>query len=154
MIREAILEAAAAIDDGEARLTALRECVQAIMLRSFHESGAFGSIALTGRGAARFGCGSGEPAPDLDFVLVAVKDYAPERWLFKAQRYLRFSGLEARIAFARKGNQHSGWVKVKGLAEAELGFRIQIDANPRGPVATAVKIVAAGGEDFGIRYEN
>ena len=153
----------------EAKLGAMRECVQAITLRSFHESGAFLSICLTSEAARRFSEESGliiPPAtpslvPDLEFFLVDKKGYAPERWLFKAQRYLRFSGLTARIAFARRGDIHSGWIKVAGLLaeaglpvspEETLGFKIVIAATPQERTTCKVRIVETAGECFMIRY--
>lgn len=158
-----------------ARLAALRDCVAAVVLRSFHESGAFGSVALTGaaaeaaarrpegeggaggEGSAAAPSGAGKdpkgvPSADLEFILLEKKGYAPERWLFKAQRYLRYSGLEARIAFARRGGLHSGWVKVGGLLEGKtVDLRITVDAAGSGQGKTEVKILALGGERFGLR---
>jgi hypothetical protein len=163
MIREELLEAAAAADAIEAKLGVMRDLVQVIVLRSFHESGAFGSVALAGEAASRFGGNSLVFARDLEFVLTSKQGYAPEKWLFKAQRYLRFSGLEARIAFARRGNLHSGWVKPSGLAAAAglhpsadeaLGFRILVDAAPVGPVSSTARIVEAGGTFLGLTLYN
>lgn len=171
MIAEAMIEAARNVSSPDERLKALEECVRAVVLRSFHESGAFGSVALTawhgvgvGHGAGAVsaaGAGPGanpgagrEAGRELEFVLIDKKGYAPERWLFKARRYLRFSGLEARIAFGRKGNIHSGWVRARVDTGEELGVRLTIDASH---VYSAegggfeVRIVESGGELFGIR---
>ena len=155
MIREEVLEAAAAVEGTETKLAVMREWLQAATLRSFHESGAFLSVCLAGQAAQRFGGGSSQYVPDLEFVLVGKKGYGPEKWLFKAKRYLGFSGLDARIAFARKGNLHSGWVKVPGFLDGEdLGFRILVDATPAEMVVSTVKIVESAGQCFGIRYKD
>jgi hypothetical protein len=154
MIREEILEATAAVEGREAKLAVMRDWVQAAVLRSFHESGAFLSVCLAGQAARHFGEASPNGAQDLEFVLVVKKGYGPEKWLFKAKRYLGFSGLDARIAFARRGNLHSGWVKVSGLLEGEdLGFRILVDAAPAEAPASKMRIVEAGGQCVGIRYK-
>jgi len=161
MMREEILETAALAGTPEEKLGALRECIQAATLRSFHESGAFSSICLTGEAAARFAEGSGKYAQGLDFFMVDKKGYSPERWLFKAQRYLRFMGLDARIAFARKAAFHAGWIKVTGLLEeaglasspAEaIGFTISIAPGPPAGAARKVKLAEAGGECFALRF--
>jgi hypothetical protein len=142
-----------AAEGREAKLTVMRDWVQAAVLRSFHESGAFLSVCLAGQAARHFGDGWPEGAQDLEFILVGKKGYGPEKWLFKAKRYLGFSGLDARIAFARRGNLHSGWVKVSGLLEGEdLGFRILVDAAPAELPVSRTKIVEAAGQCFGIRY--
>jgi hypothetical protein len=92
---------------------------------------------------------------------VDKKGYKPEQWLFAVKRRLRFMGLDARIAFARKASIHAGWVKVTGLlaeaclaqSEAEtIGFRIVIDIAPIEPAICTVKLVDMAGESFGIRY--
>jgi hypothetical protein len=153
MIREEILDAAAAAEGREAKLAVMRDWVQAAVLRSFHESGAFLSVCLAGQAARHFGDGSPNAAQDLEFILVGKKGYGPEKWLFKAKRYLGFSGLDVRIAFARRGNLHSGWVKVSGLLDGEdLGFRILVDAAPAELPVSRTKIVEAAGQCFGIRY--
>jgi hypothetical protein len=155
MIREEILEAISTIEGSEAKLAVMREWVQAAVLRSFHESGAFLSVCMTGQTARRFGGSSPEYAQDLEFALVNKKGYSPEKWLFKAKRYLGFSGLDTRIAFARRGNLHSGWVKVSGLLDREdLSFKILVDATPHEVISSMVKIVETAGQCFGIRYKS
>lgn len=161
MMREEILEAAALAGTQEEKLGTLRECIQAATLRSFHESGAFSTLCLTGAAAGRFVSGAPGYAQDLDFLVVNKAGYSPEKWLFKAQRYLRFMGLDTRIAFARKAAFHAGWIKVTGLlAEAglssspadALGFRISIAPEAPEGVACKVKLVEAAGECFALRF--
>jgi len=124
MLKEEMLELAAAAPDPEAKRAVLGDCLRASLLRSFHEAEAFLSVALVSEGPA-----------GLEFALLDKKDYKPERWLFAAKRRLWFMGLDPRIAFARKLTVHQGWVKAPGLlAEAgiledpvePLGIKIQI----------------------------
>ena len=137
MIRDDILEAAALAESPEDKAAVIRECLEAAALRTLHDSGAFQSICAIGDTAARFGLGEMQRVQNLEFALFRKVGYSPEKWLFKIQRYFRFMGLKPRTAFARKGQIHSGWIKVTGLlAEAGLSvsdqdvisFGITIDA--------------------------
>ncbi|HWR11152.1 MAG TPA: hypothetical protein VN445_04990 [Rectinemataceae bacterium] len=163
MMREEILEIAGLAKTPEEKLCAMRECLQAAALRSLHELGAFEKLCLTGESARHFAFGVPEYVADLEFGLVNKKGYKPEQWLFAVKRRLRFMGLDARIAFARKASTHAGWVKVTGLlAEAGLaqtetetiGFRIVIDIASIESAMCEVKLVDTAGEYFGIRYIN
>jgi hypothetical protein len=161
MLKEEMLELAVAAEGAEAKRAVLRDCLQASVLRSFHEAEAFLSVALIGDLGGQSGAaGVSGGAAGLEFVLLDKKDYKPERWLFAAKRRLWFMGLDPRIAFARKLAVHQGWVKVPGLlAEAglpeetgdPLGFRIAIDIAPRERPETAAKIVERYGLRFGLR---
>ena len=161
MMVEEMLEAAAPLATPEEKRCALRACVQAAALRSLHEQGSFEKLCLTGESALHFASGAPEYMTDLEFSLVDKKGYKPEQWLFAIKRRLRFMGLDARIAFARKASIHSGWVKVTGLlAEAGLapgesetvGFRILIDIASVELATCEVKLVDMAGESFGVRY--
>ena len=160
MLKEEMLELAAAASGPEEKRAVLRDCLQASVLRSFHEAEAFLSVALAGDSARRFALGDGGPAADLEFVLLDKADYKPERWLFAAKRRLWFMGLDPRIAFARKLSVHQGWVKVPGLlAEAglpedpadPLGFRIVISLAPPENRAAAVAVVERRGLRFALK---
>lgn len=149
MMKEEMLALAAAAPDPEGKRAVLRDCLQASVLRSFHEAEAFLSVAIVSEGAA-----------GLEFVLLDKKDYKPERWLFAAKRRLWFMGLDPRIAFARKLSVHQGWIKAPGLlAEAgiiedpaePLGIKIQINLTPPEPLATKVVIVERFGLRFGVK---
>ena len=156
MMREEILEVADKAETPEAKLCATRACIQAAALRSLHELGAFEKLYLTGESARHFASGAPEYITDLEFGLVDKKGckpgYKPEQWLFAVKRRLRFMGLDARIAFARKASIHAGWVKVPGLLAGDVGFRIAIDLAPIDPATGTVKLVDMAGECFGIRY--
>ena len=163
MLKEEMLELAAAVADPEGKRAVLRDCLQASVLRSFHEAEAFLSVAMVGDGAAAApGGAAGVPgvAAGLEFVLLDKKDYKPERWLFAAKRRLWFMGLDPRIAFARKLAVHQGWVKVPGLlAEAglpedpadPLGVKIQISLKPPEKCVTSTSIMELFGLRFGVK---
>jgi len=149
MLKDEMLALAAAVPDSEGKRAVLRDCLQASVLRSFHEAEAFLSVAIVSEGAA-----------GLEFVLLDKKDYKPERWLFAAKRRLRFMGLDPRIAFARKLSVHQGWIKVPGLlaevglpedAADPLGVKIQIALAPPEPCVASVAIVERFGLRFGVK---
>jgi len=148
MIRESILELAAAARPEDKPFLILA-CLESALLKSFHESAVYSSVCLCGESASRY-----FPQPstfkilenkgwgELSFKVLDRKTYAPERWLFKAQRYIRFMNLDTRIAFTRKANLHVGWIRAPGLAAeaginlekgAELGIKILIDPNLSAP---------------------
>lgn len=144
MIRESILELAAAAPL-HSRQSLILACLESALLKSFHDSSVYTSICLCKENATRYFQQAGSPQilenngwGELSFKILNKKGYAPERWLFKAQRYLRFMNLDTRIAFTRKTNLHIGWIKAPGLAAeaglalekgAELGIKILIDPN-------------------------
>ncbi len=164
MIRESILELAAAARP-EDRQALILACLESALLKSFHDSAVYSSICLCGESAARYylhakplqileNTGWGE----LSFKLLDRKGYAPERWLFKAQRYIRFMNLDTRIAFTRKANLHVGWIRAPGLAAeagialgkgVELGIKILIDPNLS---ATPLACIPAQIEGWGEYY--
>lgn len=151
MIKEEILELAmqgANAEKGDGS-EIVRECLQAAVLRSFHESGAFASVCLVGDGARRFAVGKEERVDELGFALFDKAGYAPERWLFKAQRYLRFMGFDTRIAFTRKAFVHAGWLRTAD-GKVEVKIRIELGAVDR--ANCTIKVVEVAGECFAVRY--
>jgi hypothetical protein len=168
-LRAEMATEARSIESLDERGSYLLDRLDSILLRIFHEAGAFSRIALSGPAAAHYsGRVTGDP-PSLDFVRLDTKGYSPEQWLFKVKKYLAFMGIEARMAFSKKGAEHSGLVKVYGLA-AETGLsaspgdaivlRLRFSA-PEGSPANSgalarIEIASAqvkrGGERFAIRY--
>jgi hypothetical protein len=123
MIRESILELAEAAPP-ELRPIVISACLESALLRTFHEASAFSCLCLTGASALRYGSGRDGLYPagasgwgELRFRLFDKKGYSPERWLFKAQRHLRFMGIDSRIGFTRKASSHAGWIRTPGLVD-------------------------------------
>ena len=148
MIRESMLELAEAAAP-ELRPIVLNACLESALLRSFHDSSVFFYLCMTGQSARRYGSGqaglcSSQPSGwgELSFRLMDKKGYYPERWLFKAQRYLKFMGIETRIGFTRKATTHVGWIRAPGLASA--AERIGAAAGQNG--TAAARIGAAAGQ--------
>ena len=78
-------------DPGQA-LNRLREYLQALVLRSFHESEAFRPLAFVGGTAHRFLYGLPRFSEDLDFSLVSADGYAGKKWMAKVKRDLTLAG--------------------------------------------------------------
>ncbi len=124
MTRESMLELTAEAAQG-LRPILMNACLESALLRTFHETSAFFCICLTGQSALRYGSGleglcSGPRSEwgELRFRLFDKRGYYPERWLFKAQRRLKFMGIDSRIGFTRKASSHIGWIRAPDLAEA------------------------------------
>jgi len=181
MIRESILELAAAAPP-DLRPILISACLESALLRSFHDSSAFSCLCMTGQSASRYGSGSAglcsnHPANwgELSFRLIDKKGYYPERWLFKAQRYLRYMGIDSRIGFTRKATTHAGWIRAQGLVDATgladlagmadlktpaaapqgVTFVIDIQGGlTAGPSPGRVILVEGWGECFSLRLED
>lgn len=169
-LRAEMSSKALAMESLDDRGSYLVDRLDSILLRIFHEAGAFSRIALAGQAAAHYaGRAPGDPPQSLDFIRLETKGYSPEQWLFKVRKYLAHMGVEARMAFSKKGSEHSGLVKVYGLA-AETGLsaspgdaivlrlRFSAPGNGQGDAQgfpgppTASAQVERGGQRFAIRY--
>ena len=91
MKEQALALAQAAANRGQA-LNSLREYLQALVLRSFHEAEAFRCVAFVGGTALRFLHGLPRFSEDLDFSLVSPDGYAGQAWMAKVKRDLVLAG--------------------------------------------------------------
>lgn len=121
------------------KLNLLREYVQAMVLRSLHESEAFTNLAFVGGTALRFVHSLPRFSEDLDFSLENCKGYRPELWMKKVKDDLRFAGFDASVSWNDRTTVHKSWVKVAGLmmdaglcgrAEQNLSIKLEIDTKP------------------------
>lgn len=103
-----------AADRGRA-LNVLREYLQALVLRSFHESEAFRSLAFVGGTALRFLHGLPRFSEDLDFSLVLPQGYAGQAWMAKVKRDLTLAGFTPEVTWKDRKTVHTGWVRLRGL---------------------------------------
>ena len=97
IVKEEAISLARNIADPAQRLNMLREYLQALVLRSLHESEAFQCLAFVGGTALRFLYGLPRFSEDLDFSLDSSKGYALEKWMIKIKRDCQFAGLDATI---------------------------------------------------------
>ena len=87
------------VSDPSEKLNLLREYVQAMVLRSLHESEAFVNLAFVGGTALRFIHDLPRFSEDLDFSLENEVGYAPEKWMKKIKTDLQMSGFEATVSW-------------------------------------------------------
>ena len=138
-MREQALALAREAPDPRQALNRLREYVQALILRSFHESEAFRPLAFVGGTALRFLHGLPRFSEDLDFCLVSGDGYDGLAWMTKVKRDLTLAGLDSEVTWNGRRTVHAGWVRVSGLlqeaglaarAGQKLAIKIEIDTRP------------------------
>ena len=121
------------------KLNLLREYVQAMALRSLHESEAFVNIAFVGGTALRFAHNLPRFPEDLDFALENSNGYKPEAWIKKLKNDLQLAGFNVSASWNDRATVHKAWIKVAdllkdaGLAampDQNLSIKLEIDIKP------------------------
>ena len=149
MKEEAISLAKNVADPGQ-RLNVLREYLQALVLRSLHESEAFQCLAFVGGTALRFLYGLPRFSEDLDFSLDSSKGYALEKWMIKTKRDLQFAGLDATVTQNDRKTVHTAWIKIAGvlkdvgltgMAEQKLSIKLEVDTRPPSGAQTRNQVI-------------
>lgn len=125
-------------DPGQA-LNLLREYLQTLVLRSFHECEAFRPLAFVGGTALRFLHGLPRFSEDLDFSLVSAAGYAGQDWMAQVKRDLTLAGLDPVVTWNDRKVVHTGWIRLAGLlheaglsamSEEKLAIKVEIDTRP------------------------
>ena len=125
-------------DAGQA-LSLLREYLQALVLRSFHESEAFRPLVFVGGTALRFLHGLPRFSEDLVFSLISAEGYAGKDWMSKVKRDLALAGFDPEVTWNDRKTVHTGWVRVagilrdaglSGLPAQKLAIKVEIDTRP------------------------
>jgi hypothetical protein len=138
MKEQALALARGAADRGQA-LNAVREYLQSLVLRSFHESEAFRCVAFVGGTALRFLHGLPRFSEDLDFSLVAPDGYAGQAWMAKVKRDLALAGFTPEVTWNDRKTVHTGWVRLGGLlrdaglsplSDEKLAIKVEVDTRP------------------------
>lgn len=120
-------------------LNLLREYVQALVLRSLHESEAFRPLAFVDGTALRFLHNLPRFSEDLDFSLVQPNGYAGREWLLKVKRDLALAGFEPEVTWNDRKTVHVGWVRLPGLLheaglsgmpDEKLSIKLEVDTRP------------------------
>jgi len=137
---EALALAAAASDPAE-KLNLLREYLQALALRSLHESEAFINLAFVGGTALRFVAALPRFSEDLDFSLHQPEGYRPVEWMKKIKTDLSLGGFEASVTWNDRTVVHKAWIKIAGILkdaglaampQQNLSIKLEIDTRPPG----------------------
>jgi len=149
-VKEEAINLAKNIADPGQRLNVLREYLQALVLRSLHESEAFQCIAFVGGTALRFLYGLPRFSEDLDFSLDSSAGYAPENWMSKTKRDLQLAGLDAAVTLNDRKTVHVAWIKIAGvlkavgltgMAEQKLSIKLEIDTRPPAGAETRNQVI-------------
>ncbi len=139
-MKDHLLSLASGERDLRARMNLVEEYLQAYILRSFMEAGAFASLAFHGGTALRFLHGLRRFSEDLDFTL---ERHEHDRGLLtlmkRVERDCEMSSYETEISIREQKTVHSAAVKFPALLHetglssarsAKLNIRIEIDTRP------------------------
>jgi predicted nucleotidyltransferase component of viral defense system len=139
-VKDHLLSLAAAQPDRRARLNLVREYLQAHILRSVQEAGAFAAWAFQGGTALRFLHGLGRFSEDLDFALERPEhDRGLERVAREVMRDLRLAGYRVEVTLRAERTVQAAMVKLPGLLHetdlasqrnAKLRVRLEVDTRP------------------------
>jgi hypothetical protein len=138
-VKDEALSLAATAPDPAGKLNLLREYLQALVLRSLHESEAFVHLAFVGGTALRFVSALPRFSEDLDFSLHRAEGYRPETWMKKIKNDLVLAGFETGMSWNDRTTVHKAWIRIAGvLREAglaampqhNLSIRLEIDTRP------------------------
>ena len=138
-VKDQALARALQFDVPQRRLNALREYLQAFIMRSLHESEAARAVAFVGGTALRFIEGLPRLSEDLDFSRVSAEGYEPVRWLEKLKRDLYFAGFDSAIRWIEREPVQVAWVRtarlladagLSGHAQQNLSVKVEIDTRP------------------------
>jgi hypothetical protein len=149
-MKDAALDLVRVISDPSAKLNLLREYVQAMVLRSLHESEAFVNLAFVGGTALRFVHRLPRFSEDLDFSLERRDGYTPEKWMKKVKKDLSLAGFDANVSWNDKATVHKSWIKVAGLLKdaglaampgQNLSIKVEIDSAPPAGAVSETGIV-------------
>ena len=150
-MKDHLLSLAAAEPDLRARLNLVREYLQAHILRSAQEAGAFAALAFQGGTALRFLYGLRRFSEDLDFTLERPAHSRGLEHLTKAvKRDFELSGygVEATLRTAR--TVHSADLKFPGLLReaglasersARLTILIEVDTHPPAGAVVETRLI-------------
>ena len=138
-MRDEALALVRLVADPAEKLNLLREYLQALALRSLHESEAFACLSFVGGTALRFAYGLPRFSEDLDFSLENAEGYEPAAWLKKMKSDLTLAGFDASVSWDDRATVHKAWVGIAGiLKEAnlaalpaqKLSIKLEIDTRP------------------------
>ena len=138
-MKDEALALAAAVPDPAGKLNLLREYLQALALRSLHESEAFLNLAFVGGTALRFIAALPRFSEDLDFSLHQPGGYRPEKWMKKIKTDLMLAGFEVAVNWNDRTTVHKAWIKMAGILkevglaampQQNLSIKLEIDTRP------------------------
>ncbi len=138
-VKEHALALAARATNRSDCLNVLREYLQALVLRSLHESEAFTSLTFVGGTALRFLHALPRFSEDLDFSLANSEGYAGKNWMAKIKRDLTLAGFTPEVTWNESKVVHVGWIRLRQLlqeaglsplADEKLAIKVEVDTRP------------------------
>lgn len=138
-MKDYVLELAASKTGYNAKLNAMREYLQAYILRVVHELGFFRSTAFVGGTALRFLYGLPRFSEDLDFSCVKKESYPFVDLIKKIKAELISAGYQISIAYNDKKTVQYAFVKfeqlmyearISPLPTQKFSIKIEVDTNP------------------------
>jgi len=138
-MKDEALALVAEVADPAEKLNVLREYLQALTLRSLHESEAFLNLAFVGGTALRFLTALPRFSEDLDFSLHREEGYEPERWMKKLKTDLTLAGFKVNISWNGCATVHKAWIKtadilkeakLAAMPQQNLSIKLEVDTQP------------------------
>lgn len=121
------------------KLHLLREYLQALILRSLHESEAFTCLSFVGGTALRFLYDLPRFSEDLDFSLENADGYQLDAWMKKVERDMRYAAFDVSVKQKTVRTVQGIWVGVSGLlkeagisplASQKISVKLEVDTHP------------------------
>lgn len=150
-MKEHLLNLAAQKPDPRLRLNLVREYLQASILRSLQESGAFAALAFQGGTALRFLHGLRRFSEDLGFSLERPEHHGGlPRLVESVMRDMELEGYEAETRLRTRTTVHSALLKFPrilmetGLSQrrlAKLAVRLDVDTRPPAGAVEETRLV-------------
>lgn len=138
-MRDQALALVRGVSDPSQGLNLLREYLQALVLRSLHESEAFRPLAFVGGTALRFLHSLPRFSEDLDFSTVSAEGYQGRAWMAKVKRDLALAGFDPMVTWNERRVVHTGWIRLPRILhdarlsarpEEKLSIKVEIDTRP------------------------
>jgi predicted nucleotidyltransferase component of viral defense system len=149
-MKDYLLELISKKEGYNAKLNAMREYLQAYVLRVMHEQGVFRHAAFLGGTALRFLYDLPRFSEDLDFSLENADQLDFARLVTKIMTELKDAGYQASMTYNDRNIVKSAFIKFSGLMfEAEMSafqnqnfsIKIEMDSNPSQGAMKEVKMI-------------
>jgi predicted nucleotidyltransferase component of viral defense system len=138
-MKDYVLELMASKEGYNAKLNAMREYLQAYVLRVMHDEGVFRTTAFLGGTALRFLYMLPRFSEDLDFSVAKEMNYSFPEIMEKIKNELILAGYKVSVSYNDKKTVYDSMVKFEGLMyeagisplkSQKFSIKIDIDTNP------------------------
>lgn len=138
-MRDYVLELTALKTGYNAKLNAMREYLQAYVLRILHDEGVFRATAFLGGTALRFLYDLPRFSEDLDFSITEKMNYSFAKTIEKVKQELIMAGYTVSVVYDDKKTVYDSMIKFEGLMHEagisplksqKFSIKVEIDTNP------------------------